>query len=400
VGVKLKRVLYISGSVGLGHATRDVAIARSLRKLNSDVQIEWLSEEPATTYLKGAGETVLPEASHMVHGNKLVTDPEVYDLNVMRWMASMRKQMPTNAKKILEVARKGNYDLVVGDEAFDLTFEFLADPSKKTFPFVMMYDCFGVDQMNHNPKDMFFSWYINRSWVKILEDKGKVADRYFFVGELEDIQDKSLGISLPNRRILAEKGFDFVGNIIRFDPAQFSDKKEVRKRLGYDDGALVLVTKGGTNVGKSLLDLCIAAYPYAKKQIPDLRMVVVCGPSVDPAAMKAPEGVDVRGFEPTLYEHIAACDLVIAQGGHTTINETMALRKPFIVFPLEHHFDQLETVMIRCDEQGAGVKMRFYETTPQILGEIIAANIGKTVSYPELKTNTGGKAAEILNGML
>jgi len=396
----MKRVLYVSGSVGLGHVTRDLAISRSLRKLNPDVQIEWLSEDPATNYLKSEGEMVLPEASQMVHGNRFLHDPEVYDLNVMHWMARGRKHMPVNAKTILDIALKGNYDLVIGDEAFDLIFEFLADPSKKAFPFVMIYDCFGVDQVNHNPKDMFFTWYMNRSWVKALDAKGEAADRFFFVGEMEDIQDKSLGIFLPNRRVQAKKAFDFVGNIIRFDPRQFGNKKEVRGILGYDDRPLVLVTKGGTDVGKSLLDLCIAAYPFAKKRIPDLRMVIVCGPSLDPNTIKAPEGVDVRGFEPKLYEHVAASDLVITQGGHTTVNEIMALEKPFIVFPLEHHFDQLETVKIRCDEQGAGVKMRFYQTTPEMLGDSIAANLGKKVSYPGFKYNTGERAAEILSKML
>jgi len=396
----LKRVLYISGSVGLGHVTRDVAIAKSLRKLKPDVQIEWLSEDPATSYLKNEKEMVLPEASKMVHGNRLVPDPEVYDLNVMRWMAKLRKGMSSNADEILQTVQKGRYDLVVGDETFDLTFEFWDHPSKKTFTFVMMYDCFGVDQMNNNPKDMFFTWYINRLWDKFLTSNGKVADRFLFVGEPDDIQDKSLGLFLPNRKAAADKGFDFVGNVIRFDPKQFNDRKEIRKKLGYDDKPMVLVTKGGTNVGQSLLDLCISAYPFAKKKVPDLKMVIVCGPSIDPSTIKATEGVDVRGFEPKLYEHIAACDLVITQGGHTTINEIMALSKPFIVFPLEHHFDQMETVKIRCDEQGAGVKMRFYQTTPEMLGESIVENLGKNVTYPDFKCNTGERAAEILSSML
>ena len=395
----MKRVLYISGSVGLGHVTRDIAVARSLRKLNPNLQIDWLAEEPATTFLKSEQEKVLEDSSKMTHGNRLLPDPEAYDINVMRWLANLRKQMSINANTIIEIARKGNYDLVVGDETFDLTFEFWDDPQKKTFPFAMMYDCYGADQMSSNPKDMFFTWYINRLWDKFINSHGKVADRFLFVGELEDIEDKSLGLFLPNRKSSAEKGLDFVGHILRFNPRDYADKQEVRRRLGYDDSPLVLVTKGGTAAGKPLLDLCIAAFPHAQKAIANLKMVIFCGPSIDPGSLKGPAGVDIRGYEPKLYEHMAASDLVITQGGHTTVNETMALGKPFLVFPLEHHFDQMETVR-RCDEQGAGVRMRFYQTTPEMLGESIVANLGKKVTYPDVKYNNGERAAGILSEML
>jgi len=204
---------------------------------------------------------------------------------------------------------------------------------------------------------------------------------------------------LPNRKSSAEKGLDFVGHILRFNPRDYADKQEVRRRLGYDDSPLVLVTKGGTAAGKPLLDLCIAAFPHAQKAIANLKMVIFCGPSIDPGSLKGPAGVDIRGYEPKLYEHMAASDLVITQGGHTTVNETMALGKPFIVFPLEHHFDQMETVR-RCDEQGAGVRMRFYQTTPEMLGESIVANLGKKVTYPDVKYNNGERAAGILSEML
>jgi predicted glycosyltransferase len=38
------RVLYISGSTGLGHARTDLAIARELRRLDPEVEIMWLAE--------------------------------------------------------------------------------------------------------------------------------------------------------------------------------------------------------------------------------------------------------------------------------------------------------------------------------------------------------------------
>src|ERR671916_535713 len=60
---RAKRALYISSPIGLGHARRDIAIARELRTLHPDLEIEWLAQHPVTAALDAAGETVHP-ASH------------------------------------------------------------------------------------------------------------------------------------------------------------------------------------------------------------------------------------------------------------------------------------------------------------------------------------------------
>jgi hypothetical protein len=66
----MKKLLFISGSLGLGHVGRDIEIAKMLRKSNPVVQISWLAESPATNVLKQAGEMLLPETELITHGNK------------------------------------------------------------------------------------------------------------------------------------------------------------------------------------------------------------------------------------------------------------------------------------------------------------------------------------------
>ena len=66
------------------------------------------------------------------------------------------------------------------------------------------------------------------------------------------------------------------------------------------------------------------AFPEAKRRVPGLRMVVVTGPRIDPASLPQQEGLEVRGFIPELYRHLAACDLAIVQGGLTTCMELTA----------------------------------------------------------------------------
>lgn len=42
--------------------------------------------------------------------------------------------------------------------------------------------------------------------------------------------------------------------------------------------------------------------------MPELQLVVVCGPRIDPASLPRRDGVQVHGYLPDLYRHLAACD--------------------------------------------------------------------------------------------
>ena len=49
---KGKRALLVSSPIGLGHAWRDVAIARELRRQVPGLEVEWLAQAPLTTLLE------------------------------------------------------------------------------------------------------------------------------------------------------------------------------------------------------------------------------------------------------------------------------------------------------------------------------------------------------------
>jgi predicted glycosyltransferase len=116
----MKELLFISGSLGLGHVGRDLEIARLLRKFNPEIQISWLADNPATTVLKQAGEKLLPETEMLTHGNKeLDNSAKNHGANLTRWVMNMRKNWSRNAKIVIELIHKYNFDLVVGDETYD-----------------------------------------------------------------------------------------------------------------------------------------------------------------------------------------------------------------------------------------------------------------------------------------
>jgi hypothetical protein len=76
-----------------------------------------------------------------------------------------------------------------------------------------------------------------------------------------------------------------------------------------------------------------------------------------------------------------------AHGGGTTTLELTALRRPFIYFPLEGHFDQRIHVASRIERHRAGVRLEFSETTPEHLASMVLANLGAEVDYPPIALN-------------
>jgi UDP-N-acetylglucosamine:LPS N-acetylglucosamine transferase len=144
----------------------------------------------------------------------------------------------------------------------------------------------------------------------------------------------------------------------------------------------------------------IEAFPEAKERVPDLRMIVVAGPRIDPAGLPRHEGLEVRAYVHDLYRHLAACDLAVVQGGLTTSMELTANRRPFLYFPLRHHFEQNFHVRHRLGRYGAGRAMDFETATPEVIAEAIAEEIGRTVDYHPVERDGAARAAALIGELL
>lgn len=397
----MKKILFISGSLGLGHIWRDLEIVKVLRTIHSDVQISWIADYPATTVLHEAGETLLPEAESITHGNKqLEHQANNHRVNLTRWVMNMRKEWSHNAKIVLKAIQRENFDLVIGDETYDLVIELLKDPSQKRFPFVMIIDFLGLDRVTNNPIDALTTYYTNRIWVKSITHQPPLYDKSIFIGEIEDIQNKTFGFLLPNRVTLAKNYFDFVGYILPFNPKAYLDKEQIRQQLGYSQNPLAICSIGGTSAGKELFDLVIKTMPIIRQHIRDFQMLLVMGPELPLDYVQSIDGVTVKGYVPNLYKHLAAADLAIVTGGGTITLELTALQKPFIYFPLEQHFEQEIAVKKRCQRHRAGMAMTFSATTPEVLAQHVIANIGKPVDYASIPIDGAHKAAMLISELV
>ena len=232
--MELKRILFISGSLGLGHVGRDIEIAAALRKLYPDLEISWMAESPASDVLKRNGEKLLPEADLLFSSNSVMEkSAKEYKANLVRWAMNVRKGWAKNGEVYAKIMDSYDFDLWIGDEPYDIMIAMVNNQRLKKCPFAVVYDFLGLDASTWNPIDHVAAYMTNRLWLKFLKSKPPLAEKSFFIGELEDVPDRSFGLMLPNRRKIADQFVDFVGYIVPEDIEKYRDKLAARQLLGY-----------------------------------------------------------------------------------------------------------------------------------------------------------------------
>ena len=394
----MTKILFISGSIGLGHIIRDIEIAKQLRKYKPDLQIDWIAVPPATTKLLEEGRNLLPISQQFANENIIAESiSKNNQLNLSNYVYNSQKLWKTNVELFKKLTKETKYDLVIGDETYDLFEAIHANPGIKNAPFVMIFDFIGMDSTTNSPFEKFICYYFNYLWSR--EYYVSHMDLSLFIGEPEDVPNKPFGFLLPNRRAYAKRRMNFVGYIISFNPDQYKDTSSLKQKLGYSQGPLVLCTVGGTSVGRELLELCCDSYSYLKQKKSDIQMVAVAGPRIDKDSLVVDPEIKVFGYLKDLFMHIAASDVVITQGGGTTTLEIAALRKPFLYFPIEGHFEQTVHVAGRLMRHGVGVMMKFSETSPEELAERVLNLLG-TKPKCSLPIDGADKAARLITELI
>ena len=398
-----KRALYISSPIGLGHAQRDAAIADELRKLHPDLEIDWLAQHPVTAVLEARGERIHPASALLANeSGHIESESAEHDLHCFQAIRRMDEILLANFMVFHDLVRDEHYDLWIGDEAWELDYYLHENPEQKQAAYVWLTDFVGwLPMPDGEEREAFVTSDYNAEMIEHIARFPRLRDRAIYVGNDDDIVPDSFGPELPRIRDWTREHFSFAGYVTGFDPADFADRAALRHELGYrDDEQVCIVTVGGSGVGGHLLRRVIEAFPEAKERVPALRMVVVAGPRIDPATLPQHEGLEVRAYVHELYRHLAACDLAVVQGGLTTCMELTANRRPFLYFPLRHHFEQNFHVRHRLGRYGAGRAMDFEVETPETIAEAIAQEIGREVDYRPVERDGAERAAAIIAEML
>lgn len=400
------RVLYLSSPIGLGHVNRDVAIARELRGLRDDVQVDWLSQDPVTGVLQQAGERVHPASRWLANESAHITQ-EAHDhgghgLHAFQSLRRMDEILVANFMVFQEVVEEGGYDLVVGDEAWDVDRFWHEHPELKRGAHVWLTDFVGfVPMASGGDHEALLTADYNAEMVELVAASPMLRDRSIFVGNPDDVIDDPLGPELPSTRGWTEDHFDFSGYITGFTPPATDEAAALRLELGYrPDERVCIVAVGGSGVGEPVLRRAIDAFPLARQRVSDLRMVVVAGPRIDPSTLPDHDGIEVRGYVPALHRHLSVCDLAIVQGGLTTTMELTASKRPFISFPLADHFEQQVHVRHRLDRYRAGDTMDFATTDADGLADAMVTQLDAHPDYRDVETDGATRAAKLISDLI
>jgi pimeloyl-ACP methyl ester carboxylesterase len=396
-----RRALFVSSPIGLGHVRRDLAIAGELRALRPDLQIDWLTQDPVTRVLEEAGERVHPAsrwlASESAH---IESEAGEHDLNVFQAARRMDEILAANFMVFRDLVTGEPYDLWIADEGWDVDYFLFDNPELKRTAYAWLTDFVGwlpVPEGGAAEAALTADWNAER--VGRMRRYPRLRDRSVFVGNPGDLVGDPLGPGLPTVREWALERYTCAGYVT--GPAPPGDREALRAELGYRPGERIcLVTVGGSGVGGHLLRRAAAAFPLAAKAIPGLRMIAVTGPRIDPASVQAPGGVEVRGYVPGLYRHLAACDLAVVQGGLTTTMELTAAGTPFLYVPLARHFEQQIHVPRRLAQYRAGTRLDYTTIDPEYLADAIATQIGRPPGYLPVETDGAARAAALLAELL
>jgi pimeloyl-ACP methyl ester carboxylesterase/predicted glycosyltransferase len=397
-----KRALYISSPIGLGHAWRDVAIADELRRLHPDLEIDWLAQDPVTRVLEARGERIHPASAGLASESAhIASESADHDLHVFQAIRRMDEILVANFMVFHDLVEVEPYDVWIADEGWEIDYFLHENPELKTAAYCWLTDFVGwLPMPDGGEREAFLTADLNAEMIEHIARFPRIRDRAIFVGSPDDIVPDTFGPGLPAIREWTEAHYDFSGYVTGGSPDE-GDRAELRAELGYEPSEKVCIaTVGGSGVGGALLRHVVESFDEARRLVPDLRMIAVAGPRIDPEAFPRRDGLEVRPYVHELRRHLAACDLAIVQGGLATTMELTSAKRPFLYFPLGHHFEQRFHVRHRLDRYAAGRCMDFATSTPESLGAAIADEIGKEVAYRDVETDGAARAAALIAEVL
>jgi pimeloyl-ACP methyl ester carboxylesterase/predicted glycosyltransferase len=398
-----KKALYLSSPIGLGHGRRDIAIAQELRRLHPDIQIDWLAQDPVTRLLEASGESIHPLSTRLASESRHIElESGEHDLHCFQAIRRMDEVLIANFMQFQDAVVEGGYDLVIADEAWDVDHYWHEHPELKKAKLAWLTDFVGyVPMPSGSANEALLTADYNAEMIEHVERNPAVRDRSIFVGNPDDVIPLGFGNDLPAMRDWVPRHFEFSGYVIGQHPAAFGPRAELRRSLGYRaDERVCIVAVGGSAVGAHLIRRILHSYPMVRARLPELRMVVVAGPRIDPLSLGAPEGVTVRSFVPDLDRHLAACDLALVQGGLTTCMELAAAGTPFLYFPLRNHFEQNFHVAHRLDRYGAGRRMDYAAMTPDSLAAAMVEALATPSAGRPVEADGAARAARMIAEML
>jgi UDP-N-acetylglucosamine--N-acetylmuramyl-(pentapeptide) pyrophosphoryl-undecaprenol N-acetylglucosamine transferase len=290
----MTEILFFSSPIGLGHATRDLAIINQLRidsckVFSGSSAIEFFHQNSIQ-----AQDVYSPPKFDVING-KLEKS--------LKWLWSYYRYYKRCKEISSKIISNEKPRVIISDEDFAS----IAIAQERKIPNIIITDILETKFISG------FGGVVEKKMNKIMHE----------------MLDKA------NRVIIPELG-ENQNNIIRTGPIVRKIQKnrdELRDILDFKKKTIVLCV-GGTDAGIFLINQTIEA--IKKIQI-DVDLVLVSGPKIN---KKFSDDVRNLGFVSNLHEIIFAADLVISLAGKSTIDESIVYGTPGIFIPIKGHFEQ------------------------------------------------------------
>ena len=128
-----------------------------------------------------------------------------------------------------DVVREENYDLWIGDEAWELDYYLHENPEEKRAAYVWLTDFVGwLPMPDGGEREAFLTTDYNAEMIEHIARFPRIRDRALYVGNPDDVVGDAFGPDLPLIRDWTEQHFDFAGYVSGFDPAAFADREKLR----------------------------------------------------------------------------------------------------------------------------------------------------------------------------
>jgi UDP-N-acetylglucosamine--N-acetylmuramyl-(pentapeptide) pyrophosphoryl-undecaprenol N-acetylglucosamine transferase len=290
----MTKILFFCSPIGLGHATRDLAIINQLelesyKVYSGSSSIEFFQKNNVQAH------DIYSPPRFEVENGKLEKS--------LKWLWSYYKYYKKCKEIANNIINKEKPNLIISDEDFAS----IAIAQNRDIPNIIITDILETK--------------FTSGFGRIIEKKMNKT-----MQELLDRADKVIIPELGKNQ----------NNRIRTGPIVRKIKKsrdEIRDNLHFEKKTIVL-SVGGTDAGIFLIKQTIDA---VKRIQMDIDLVLVTGPKIK---QKFENDFRNLGFVKNLHEIIFASDLIISLAGKSTIDESIVYGTPGIFIPIKDHFEQ------------------------------------------------------------
>ena len=176
-----------------------MAIADELRKLHPDLEIDWLAQHPVTKVLEGRGEHIHPASRHLANESQHIeSESAEHDLHCFQAIRRMDEILLSNFMVFHDLVSEEQYDLWIGDEAWELDYYLHENPDEKRASYVWLTDFVGwLPMPDAEAHEAFLTADYNAEMIEHIARFPRLRDRAIFVGNPDDIVPDSFGPDLP-----------------------------------------------------------------------------------------------------------------------------------------------------------------------------------------------------------